>query len=154
GEQGDGAESEDGGHRGGGVLFAGVDGSLGSHDGGDAADAAADREQAGELGRELEDASEQRHHGEREDQLDGDQAERLAADVEEVLHEEAGADEHDAELEPKLVGGDAGTKDAADAEGVADDEAEDDGPEDIFDVGERPSGMASLEECGGMGEEL
>ena len=67
GEQRDGAEREDGGDRGGGVFLFGVDGALRGHDGGDSADGGADGEQAGELGRQPEDAAEQRHHRERED---------------------------------------------------------------------------------------
>ena len=70
-EEGEGAEGEDGGDGGGGVLFVGVDGALRGHDGGDAADGAADSEEAGELGRETEDFSEQRHYGEGQDELDG-----------------------------------------------------------------------------------
>ena len=91
-----GAEGEDGGDGGGGVFFFGLDGSLGGHDGGDAADAAADGEEAGEFGWELEDATEQRHHGEREDQLYCDEGEGEAADVQDVLQEELCADEDDA----------------------------------------------------------
>ena len=49
---------------------------------------AADGEQAGELGRQPEDAAEERHHREREDELDGDEDEGQAADVEDVLQEE------------------------------------------------------------------
>jgi len=154
GEESDGAEGEDGGHGGGGVLFAGVDGSLGGHDGGDAADAATDGEYAGEFGRQLEDATEQRHDGEREDQFDGDEDEGHAADVEEVLHEKACADEDDAEFEPELVGGYAGLEDAGDAEGVADDEAEDDGPENVLNVRKRPRGMLGMEDGDGVLEDF
>jgi len=106
------------------------------HDGGDAADGAADGEEAGELGWQLEDASEKRHDREREDQLDGDEDERHAADVKDVSEDELGTDEDDAELEPKLIGGYAGAEDFGDFKKVRDDEAEDDGPEDVLDVGE------------------
>ena len=44
--------------------------------------------------------------------------------------------EDDADLEPELVGGYAGAEDARDADGVGDDDAEEDRPEDVLDVGE------------------
>src|ERR1700761_4579254 len=100
GEECDRAEGEDGGDGGGGVFFVRVDSSLGGHNGGNSADGGADGEQAGELGREAEDSAEDGHHGERENQLNGNEGEREAADVEDVLKEELRADEDDAELEP------------------------------------------------------
>jgi hypothetical protein len=109
---------------------------LRGHDRRDAADGAADGEQAGELGRETEDAAEERHDGEGEDQLDGYEAEREAADAEDVGEDELGGYEDDAELEPELVGGDAGMEEAREREGVGEDEAEDDGPEDVLDLRE------------------
>ena len=60
--------------------------------------------------------------------------------MEDVLQQEAGADEDDAEFEPELIGGDAGAEDRSDAEGVRDDEAEDDGPQDVLDVREVEDG--------------
>jgi hypothetical protein len=59
-----------------------------------------------------------------------------AADVEDVREDELGADQDDAELEPELIGGDAGAEDGGDGEDVGDEEAEDDGPEDVLDVRE------------------
>ena len=84
GEEGERAEGEDGGDGGGGVLLVGVDGALCGHDRCHAADGAADGEQAGELGREAEDLAEHRHHRERQDQLDSDEDQAHAADVEDV----------------------------------------------------------------------
>ncbi len=113
-----------------------VDGSLSGHDGSDSADGAADGEQAGELGAQAEDAAEQHHDGEREDELDGDEDEREAAEVEEVAEHELCADENDAEFEPELVGGEAGAEECGEADGVADGEAEQDGPEHVLDLRE------------------
>jgi len=42
----------------------------------------------------------------------------------------------DAELEPELVGGDSGTEDLGESEGVGEEESEDDGPEDVLDLRE------------------
>ena len=78
----------------------------------------------------------QRHHRERQDKLDGDEAEAHAADAEDVAEDELGGDEDDAELEPEFIGGDAGAEDAGEGEGVREDEAEDDGPEDVLDARE------------------
>ena len=39
-------------------------------------------------------------------------------------------------LQPELVGGDASTEDSGHAHGVGDNETDDDGPEDILDVGQ------------------
>ncbi len=136
GEQRESAEGEDSGDSGGGIFFVGVDGTLGGHDGGDAADGAADGEEAGELGRQLEDAAEKRHDCKRENQLDGDEDKRHAADVEDVSEDELGTDEDDAELEPELIGGYAGAEDCGNFKEVRKDEAEDDGPEDVLDVRE------------------
>ena len=53
-----------------------------------------------------------------------------------VAEKEAGAEKDDAGFEPEFVGGDAGLEDFGEAEDVGDDEADEDGPEDVFDVGE------------------
>ena len=67
---------------------------------------------------------------------DEDEDEGDAAEFEDVAEDEACAEEDDAGLEPEVVGGDAGAEDARDADGVGDDDAEEDGPEDVLDVGE------------------
>ena len=130
------AEGENGGDGGGGVFFFGFDGSLRGHDRGNAADGAAYGEQRGELGGQLEDLAQQRHYGEREDQLEEDEDQRHAADVQDVAENELGADEDDAELQPQLVGGDAGAEDLRQRHRVGDEEAEDDGPEDVLNARE------------------
>jgi hypothetical protein len=53
-----------------------------------------------------------------------------------VSEQEARAEQNDAGFEPELVGGDAGREDARNADGVGDDEADDDGPQNEFNVGE------------------
>src|ERR1700722_2652478 len=57
--------------------------------------------------------------------------------MEDVAEQEARAEQNDARFEPELVGGDAGREDARNADGVGNDEADDDGPEHEFNVGER-----------------
>jgi len=54
--------------------------------------------------------------------------------VEEVAEDEFCADENDAEFEPELVGGEAGAEERGKADCVADEEAEEDGPEDVLDL--------------------
>ena len=135
GEERDGAEREDGGDGVGGVFVVGVDGRLGGDDGRDSADGRADGQQRGELGLEVEGAAEQVHEGEREREREGDKQQRDAAEMEHVAEQEAGAEQDDAGLEPELIGGHAGLKDARDAGGVGDEQADDDGPEHVFDIG-------------------
>ena len=88
------------------------------------------------LGAEVEAAAEPGHKGEREGELDEDQDERDAAQPGDVAEDEAGAEQDDAGLQPELVGGDAGAEDAREADGVGDEDAEEDGPEDVLDVGQ------------------
>src|SRR5215472_1131932 len=135
-EECDRAEGEDGGDGGRGVPLFRVDGALCGHDGGDSADGAADGEEAGEFGPETEDAAEQHHDGEREDELDGDEDERETAEMEEIAEDELCADEDNAEFEPEFVGGETGAEECGKADGVADSEAEKDGPEDVLDLRE------------------
>ena len=52
--------------------------------------------------------------------------------MEEVAEDELCADEDDAEFEPELVGGEAGAEERGETDGVADSEAEEDGPEDVL----------------------
>ena len=54
--------------------------------------------------------------------------------MQDVLQQEARADQDDSQLEPELVGGDAGAEDGGDAEGVGDGEAENDRPQNVLDV--------------------
>lgn len=136
GEEGERAQGEDGGDGGGGVFLVGIDGALRGHDGGDAAYGAADGKEADQFGRELEDAAEEGHDAEGEDEFDGYEGQGEATDAKDVGEDELGGYEDDAELEPELVGGDAGKEDAGEGEEVGEDEAEDDGPEDVLDAGE------------------
>ena len=106
------------------------------HDGGDAADGGTDGEQGDELGRELEAAAEVGHEGERQRQFNGNQDERDAAELGDVAEDKARAQQNDAGFEPELVGGDACAEDARQADGVGDEHADEDCPEDVFDVGQ------------------
>jgi len=62
GEQSDGAQRQDGGDGRRGFLLVGINGALRGHDRGDATDRRTDGEQAGELGRQAEDAAQHRHY--------------------------------------------------------------------------------------------
>ena len=136
GEEGDGTEGEDGGDGGGRVLFVCVDGSLGGDDGGDSADAGADCEQGGERGWRVEGAAQPGHEGDGESDGDEDEDEGDPAELEDVSEDEACAEQNDSGLEPELVCGDAGAEDAGETDGVGDESAEEDGPEDVLDIGE------------------
>ncbi len=134
-DEGDGPESEDGGDGDGGVFLVGLDGSLGGDDGGDSADAGAYGEEGDEFGRQREGAAEVGHEGEGEGELDKDQDEGDAAEVEDIAEDEASAEKNDACLEPELVGCDAGAEDAGEADGVGDDDTDENGPEKVVYVG-------------------
>ena len=105
-------------------------------DGGDAADAGTDGEQGGQFRVEVEGAAEPCHEGDGESECDEDEDEGDSAELQDVSEDEARAEEDDSCLEPELVGRYAGTEDAGEADGVGDESAEEDGPEDVLDVGE------------------
>ena len=136
GEEAECAEGENGGDGEGGVVVVGIDGALGRDDGGDAADRGAHREQAGELGLQLEPAAEHGHDRDRDPELDHHQPEGYAAELEDVSEQEAGAEQHDARLEPEIVCGDAGAEDLRHADGVRDHQPDQDRPEHVLDVGQ------------------
>ena len=136
GEEGQGSEREDGGDGGGGLFFVGVDGTLGGDDGGDSADGGTDAEEDGEAWAKVEGFAEPHHEDDGEGKGDEDKSEGEATEFEYVSKDEACAEQDDAGLEPELVGGDTGAEDAGYADGVGDDDAEENGPEDVFDVGE------------------
>ena len=138
GEEGEGAESENGGDGERGVFVIGVNGAFGGDNGADTADGGADGEERGELGAKMEEAAEKGHEGEGAEDFDGDEEKADAAELEDVAEEEARAQEDDACFEPEFVSGHAGLEDFGDADGVGDEQAEENGPEDVFDVGEDP----------------
>src|SRR5260370_13737483 len=105
GKERDGAEGEDCGDSGGGVLFVGVDCALGSDDGGDSTDAGAHGEQGGEFGVEVEGSAEPGHESDGEGKCDEDEDERDAAELEDVAEDETGSEENEAALQPELLGG-------------------------------------------------
>ena len=88
------------------------------------------------LGLRLKRAAEPGHEGEGECEGDEDEKERDAAEAENVAEDEAGAEQDDAGLKPELVRSDTGAEDARQTDGVGDEDAEEDGPKDVFDVGE------------------
>jgi hypothetical protein len=68
--------------------------------------------------------------------------------VEDILKKELGSDEDDADFEPELVGGYAGTEAGGDTDSVADGEAEEDGPEDVLDVRDEQVWIAGVNQRG------
>ena len=70
-------------------------------------------------------------------QLERDRHQADAAELEHVAEQEAHAEQDDAELEEEFVGGDAGLEDLRHADGVGDDQSDDDRPQHIFDVRQR-----------------
>lgn len=67
---------------------------------------------------------------------DEDETEGDAAELEHVAQDKARAEKDDSRLEPELIGRDAGAEDTGKADGVGDEDAEEDGPEDVLDIGE------------------
>ena len=108
-------------------CFVGVDRALGGDDRGDAADRRADREQGGELVPKLEALSQPHHERARDRELERDQNQAQAAELEDVAEHEPHAEQRDADLQEQLVGVDAGREDAEPAkhaEDIAHDEAD------------------------------
>ena len=73
----------------------------------------------------------------RQGQFEDDADEADAAELDDVAEQEAHAEQHDAGLQPELVGVDAGAEDLRHADRVRHDQAEDDRPQHVFDVGQR-----------------
>jgi len=135
-EERDRSERQDGSDGVGGVFFVGLDGALGGDDGGDSADRAADREQRDELRRELESLTQKGHEGEGEGDLDEDKRERDAAELGDIAEDESCSEQDDAGLEPELVGGDTAAEERRHSNGVGDEQTDQDGPEDVLNVGQ------------------
>src|SRR5208283_3764187 len=70
--------------------------------------------------------------------FDEDEDEADAAEFPDVTEQEARAEQDDACFQPEFVGGYTGFEDFGEADGVGDGQADEDGPEDVFDVGECP----------------
>jgi hypothetical protein len=73
-------------------------------------------------------------HGGGHRHVDDDQQDAEAAELGQVAQQEPGAEQHDPDLQPELVGGDARPEDRGHADRVADDQAEHDRPQDVLDV--------------------
>ena len=110
---------------------------FGGDDGGDSADGRAHGEQRGEFGREAEGAAEPGHKNQRERDFDDHQHQADAAEFGDVTEQKARAEQDDSGFQPEFVGGDAGLENSRDADGVGDDQADDDGPQYIFDIRQR-----------------
>jgi hypothetical protein len=129
-------QSKDGGDGGGGVFLIGVDGALRGNDCRDPADAGAHGQQRRELRPELEGVAQPGHERQRERERDEDKDQRDAAKFEDVSKDEASAEQDDARLQPELVRGDPSAKDARQADCVGDEDAEENRPEHVLDVGQ------------------
>ena len=68
--------------------------------------------------------------------FNGDEEEADAAEFGDVAKQEARAEKDDASFEPEFVSRHTGLEDFGEAEDVGDDQANENGPEDVFDVGE------------------
>ncbi len=137
-EERDGAQGEDRGDGEGGVFVFGVDSALRGNDGADAADGGADGEERSEFGAKAEETAEKGHEDERAGNFDEDEEEADAAKFGEIAEKEAGAEQYDSGFQPEFAGGDAVLEDSGDTDGVGDGQADEDGPEDVFDVGNDP----------------
>jgi len=105
----------------------------------DAADGGAYGQERGEFGAEAEEAAKERHESQRADDFDEDEQEAYRRRVSRRRRGGSGSrGGRYAGFEPEFVGGNAGFEDFSEAEDVGDGEAEEDGPEDVFDVGEGP----------------
>ena len=138
GEERDCAEGEDGGDGERGVFVVGFDCAFGGDDGGDSADGRTYGEQRRELWRKLEEAAEKMHERECERDFNGDQREADAAKVKQIAEEKTRAEKDDSSLQPEFIGGHASAEDRGYSDGVGDDEADDDCPQHIFNVGDDP----------------
>src|SRR5712692_5893116 len=86
----------------------------------------------------MEDAPEKGHESDCAGNLDGDQEQTDSSELQDVAEKEARAEQHDARLEPELVRGDSRPEDLWHADGVGNHQTQNDGPENVFDVGKRP----------------
>ena len=138
GEERERAERENRGDSEGGIFFIGIDGALRGDDGADAADRGAHRQERGQFGLEVKQAAEQGHERDRAGDFDGDEREADAAEFQHIAEQEARAEQHDADFEPEFVGGHAGAENGRNADGVGDGQAQQNGPQHVFDIGENP----------------
>ncbi len=136
GEESDGAKGENSGDGEGGVFVVGVDGAFGGDDGTDTANRGANGEKRGEFGAKSEEATKKGHEHDGPDDFNADEEEADSAEFPDVAKKEARTEKDNASFEPEFVGGDTGLEDGGEAENVGDDQAEEDGPQDVFDVGE------------------
>src|SRR6266567_3217481 len=95
-------------------------------------------EERSEFGLEAEEPPKKSHEGDGTSDLDGHQDEADSTELENVPEKKSRAEQDDAHLEPELVGGHAGAEDFRNADRVGNNQAEDDGPQDVFDIGKRP----------------
>ncbi len=86
----------------------------------------------------MEETPKKSHEGDGASDLDGHQDEADSTELENVAQKKSRAEQDDARLEPELVGGHAAAEDFRNADRVGDNQAEDDGPQDVFDTGKRP----------------
>ena len=87
-----------------------------------------------------------------------DQCEADAAEVKQIAEEKTRSEEDDSCLQPEFVSGHASAEDRGYSNGVGDGEADDDGPQHIFNIGDDPvmclggTGDVLLEEFSGIAD--
>ena len=89
------------------------------------------------LGDSLKTVAEPGHQHDRNREFERHRDQADAAELEHVAEQEAHAEQHDAELEEEFVSGDAGLEDLRHADGVGDDQTDDDRPQHVFDIRQR-----------------
>jgi hypothetical protein len=68
--------------------------------------------------------------------LDEDEGKRYAAQACDVAQDEPCTEQDDAGLQPEIVGGDSAPEERGDADRIGDDETNQNGPQNIFDIGQ------------------
>ncbi len=122
----------------GGIFVVGFDRTLGGDDGAHAADRGAHGKKRREFGLELEHAAEKGHEREGTGNFYSHENQADAAELQNVAQKKARAEQHDPRLQPEFIRRDARSKDFRDADGVGNQEAKNNGPQDVFDIRKRP----------------
>src|ERR1700674_499763 len=137
-EQSQRAERENRGDGERGIFVIGFNGALGGDDGAHAADRRTNGKKRCEFGLELEQSAKKGHEREGAGDFNGHENEADAAELQYVTEQKPGAEQHDPRLQPEFIRGDACTEHFRNADGVGDQEAEDDSPQDVLDIRKRP----------------
>ena len=129
------AQQEDRGDGIGRVLFVGVDRALRRDDSGDPANRRSYGQQAYQLGLEFECAAQVSHECKGQGEFNGNKEQRDAAQATDIAEEKSRPEQDNPSLQPEFVGCYPGTKNRRNANGIRNHQADEDSPENIFDVG-------------------